>query len=69
VPSHEQLLALKQVVELGYPRGVMRQLDEIAQARPDCRAWLVPLRALAEAFEFDRMTPWIKDAIAHTHPA
>ncbi|HSM21425.1 MAG TPA: ATP-binding protein, partial [Rubrivivax sp.] len=67
-PSREQLLALQQVVELGYPRGVMRQLDEIAQARPDCRAWLVPLRALAEAFEFDRMTPWIKDAIAHTHP-
>ncbi|MDZ7592035.1 MAG: ATP-binding protein [Rubrivivax sp.] len=69
VPSHEQLLSLQQVVELGYPRGVMRQLDEIAQSRPDCRAWLVPLRALAEAFEFDRMTPWIKDAIAHTHPA
>jgi signal transduction histidine kinase/CheY-like chemotaxis protein len=69
VPSRQQLLALQQVVELGYPRGVQRLLDEIGQARPDCRAWLLPLRTLAEAFEFDRMTPWIKDAIAHTHPA
>jgi len=68
-PSRAQLLALQQVVELGYPRGVMRLLDEIEQARPDCRAWLAPLRALAGAFDFDRMTPWIQDAIAKTHPA
>jgi signal transduction histidine kinase/purine-cytosine permease-like protein/DNA-binding NarL/FixJ family response regulator len=68
-PTREQLQALQQVVELGYPRGVQRLLDEIEQARPECRAWLAPLRTLAEGFEFDRMRPWIKDAIAHTHPA
>ena len=68
-PSREQLLALQQVVSLGYPRGVLRLLDEIEAARPDCAAWLAPLRALAAAFEFDRMTPWIQDAIAKTHPA
>jgi hypothetical protein len=60
---------LQQVVELGYPRGVMRLLDEIEQARPDCHAWLAPLRHLAEAFEFERMTSRIRDAIAHSHPA
>ena len=68
-PSRAQLLALQQVVELGYPRGVMRLLDEIEQARPECQAWLAPLRQLAQAFEFDRMTPRIRDAIAHAHPA
>ncbi|MBK8866438.1 MAG: response regulator [Betaproteobacteria bacterium] len=68
-PSRAQLLALQQVVELGYPRGVMRLLDEIEQARPECHAWLAPLRQLAQAFEFDRMTPRIRDAIAHAHPA
>jgi len=68
-PSREQLQALQQVVSLGYPRGVQRLLDEIEAARPDCSAWLAPLRALATAFEFDRMTPWIQDAIAKTHPA
>ena len=46
-----------------------RLLDEIEAARPDCTAWLAALRALAAAFEFDRMTPWIQDAIAKTHPA
>ena len=44
-------------------------LDEIEAARPDCTAWLGPLRALAAAFDFDRMTPWIEDALAKTHPA
>jgi CheY-like chemotaxis protein len=68
-PSRAQLQALQQVVALGYPRGVMRLLDEIEQTRPDCSAWLAPLRTLAASFEFDRMTPWIQDAIAHTHPA
>jgi CheY-like chemotaxis protein len=68
-PSREQLQALQQVVSLGYPRGVQRLLDEIEAARPDCSAWLGPLRTLAAGFEFDRMTPWIQDAIAKTHPA
>jgi CheY-like chemotaxis protein len=68
-PSREQLQSLQQVVSLGYPRGVLRQLDEIEAARPDCRAWLAPLRTLAAAFDFDRMTPWIQDALAQTHPA
>ncbi|MDP1650516.1 MAG: ATP-binding protein [Rubrivivax sp.] len=68
-PAREQLQALQQVVDLGYPRGVLRLLDEIEAARPDCVAWLAPLRALAAAFEFDRMTPWIQDALAKTHPA
>ena len=68
-PAREQLQALQQVVDLGYPRGVSRLLDEIEAARPDCAAWLAPLRALAAAFEFDRMTPKIQHALANTHPA
>ena len=69
LPTREQLQALRQVVELGYPRGVQRLLDEIEQARPDCSAWLATLRALAAAFDFDRMSPRIADALAKTHPA
>ncbi len=68
-PAREQLQALQQVVDLGYPRGVLRLLDEIESARPDCSTWLAPLRALAAAFEFDRMTPWIQDALTKTQPA
>jgi hypothetical protein len=69
LPSREQLLALQEVVGLGYPRGVQRVLDQIEASRPECAAWLAPLRALAQTFRFDHMTPWIRDAIAKTHPA
>jgi CheY-like chemotaxis protein len=65
-PSRAQLEALRDVVSLGYPRGIQRLLDQIGQERPDCAAWLAPLRALAQSFQFDRMTPLIHDALDHT---
>jgi CheY-like chemotaxis protein len=49
-PSVEQLQALLDVVQLGYPRGVQRLLDDIEAARPECAAWLAPLRTLAQNF-------------------
>ncbi len=64
-PGREQLLALKQVVELGYPRGVQRLLDRLADERPDCAGWLAAQRSLAEHFRFDRMTTLIDEALAH----
>jgi hypothetical protein len=60
---------LQQVVSLGYPRGVQRLLDEIESARPECADWLTRLRMLAATFEFDRMTPWIQDALDQPHSA
>jgi signal transduction histidine kinase/purine-cytosine permease-like protein/ActR/RegA family two-component response regulator len=64
-PSREQLLALQQVVALGYPRGVRQQLDQIGAERPDCAPWLAALRALAERFQFDRLQTLIDDALTH----
>ena len=66
-PSPEQLHALLQVVVMGYPRGVHRVLDQIEASRPDCTAWLSPLRQLAQHFQFDRMTPLINEALARPH--
>jgi signal transduction histidine kinase/ActR/RegA family two-component response regulator len=67
-PSHAQLLALQEVVSLGYPRGVQRVLAQIEADSPACGAWLAPLQALAQGFLFDRMTPFINDAIAKSEP-
>ena len=67
-PTREQLLALHEVVNLGYPRGVHQVLDQIESTRPDTAAWLAPLRTLAHNFQFDRMTPVIKNALAHAEP-
>jgi CheY-like chemotaxis protein len=63
-PSRAQLEALRDVVSLGYPRGIQRLLDQIGRERPDCAAWLAPMRALAQSFQFDRMTPLIQEALA-----
>ena len=54
-----------EVVALGYPRGVQRQLDRIEHEQPECAAWLTPMRALAQAFQFDRMHESIRDALAN----
>ncbi|WP_088284180.1 ATP-binding protein [Ideonella sp. A 288] len=67
-PSREHLLALQEVVRLGYPRGVQRLLDQIEAEHPECILWLAPLRALAQAFQFDRMSPMIREAL-HETPA
>jgi hypothetical protein len=64
-PTRTQLLALREVVNLGYPRGVRRLLDQIEVERPECTRWLAPMRALAQGFQFDRMTPLIQEALAH----
>jgi hypothetical protein len=63
-PTRQQLLALREVVNLGYPRGVRRLLDQIEAERPECTPWLAPLRALAAGFQFDRITPLIDLALA-----
>jgi hypothetical protein len=68
-PTRAQLQALHDVVRLGYPRGVQRLLAQIEAERPECAAWLAPLRALAQGFQFDRMTPVIQDAIGTTPEA
>ncbi len=68
-PHREQLQALQQVVVMGYPKGVHQVLDQIEASRPDCAAWLGPLRQLAHNFQFDRMSPLIQEALARPHAA
>ena len=68
-PDTAQLQALLDVVQLGYPRGVQRLLDDIEAERPECAAWLAPLRTLAQNFQFDRLSPMIQDAIARSQAA
>ena len=64
-PAKAQLLALQDMVNLGYPRGVQRLLDDMLATQPEAATWLAPLQSLARNFDFDRMTPWIQDAL-HT---
>jgi RNA polymerase-interacting CarD/CdnL/TRCF family regulator len=56
-------MALREVVRLGYPRGVQRSLDDIEQRYPDSRPFVAGLRPLAQRFEFERLMQVIHDAI------
>jgi signal transduction histidine kinase/purine-cytosine permease-like protein len=67
-PPRAQLQALQEVVNLGYPRGVQRVLEQIEAEHPTSASWLVPLRTLAQGFQFDRMTPLIQKALADDQP-
>jgi signal transduction histidine kinase/DNA-binding NarL/FixJ family response regulator len=69
VPPRERLQALREMVVLGYPRGVQRLLDQIEAEYPACRPWLAPLREHAAAFRFDRLSTLIDDALARAATA
>lgn len=54
-PDAESLAALAQLVQLGYPRGVLNKLDEIESAQPATAAFCQAARRLAQAFEFEAL--------------
>jgi signal transduction histidine kinase/CheY-like chemotaxis protein/purine-cytosine permease-like protein len=60
-PTPSQLDALREVVSLGYYRGIMNQLDVIDAANPACALWTADLRGLARQFQFEaigqKLTP------------
>ena len=55
VPTPAHLDALREVVNLGYYRGILNQLDEIETTQPECAAWVSDLRALARQFQFEAL--------------
>ncbi len=54
-PPEAELRALDELIELGYPRGVMRKLDDIAAAYPGCAGFVAVQRELARGFQFEAM--------------
>ncbi|MDO9400608.1 MAG: ATP-binding protein [Polaromonas sp.] len=55
-PAAPQLDALREVVNLGYYRGIMNTLDEIEQAQPLSAGFTAEMRALARQFQFETMS-------------
>ncbi len=55
VPTPAHLEALREVVNLGYYRGILNQLDEIETTQPECAAWVSELRTLARQFQFEAL--------------
>ncbi|MDO8252202.1 MAG: ATP-binding protein, partial [Rhodoferax sp.] len=55
-PGRPQLDALREVVSLGYYRGIMNKLDEIEASEAPCAAFVSDMRALARQFQFEAMS-------------
>jgi hypothetical protein len=62
-PDAGQLLALDELVSLGYYRGIVRQLDAIEAGDPAQAAFVAGLRGMAQNFQLDAMTRVIRQAL------
>jgi len=54
-PEAVHLGALRELVELGYYRGIMNQLDSLEAAHPQCQTFVAEMRGLARQFQFEAM--------------
>ncbi|WP_395054602.1 ATP-binding protein [Polaromonas sp.] len=55
-PPAAQLDALREVVNLGYFRGIMNTLDEIEKTQPQSAGFAAEMRGLARQFQFETMS-------------
>ena len=56
LPAQPRLDALRQLVSLGYYRGIVNLLEEIEKAQPECSGFAANMRSLARQFEFETMS-------------
>jgi len=61
-PAPQALGALREVVELGYLRGIMSRLDAIAEGDPRCEAFVATMRDWARQFQFEAMARKLAEA-------
>ena len=54
-PPKPQLDALREMVVLGYYRGILNQLDNIELSHPHCTDFVAGMRELAKQFQFETM--------------
>ena len=62
LPSLERLRSLQEMIDLGYFRGIVKQLDEIAANEPGTAMFVQHMRQLAQQFQLDAMTGVIRKA-------
>ncbi len=65
-PPRAALLALDELVRLGYLRGIPIKLDAVARQHPASAAFVQDLRALASAFQLDALAQRIQAALAES---
>jgi len=62
-PERLQLDALREVVSLGFFRGIMNKLDEIEASEAQCAPFVAGMRGLARQFQFETMSQQLNQVI------
>jgi signal transduction histidine kinase/purine-cytosine permease-like protein/DNA-binding NarL/FixJ family response regulator len=55
-PAPAALRSLQEVIQLGYYRGILNQLEAIEAAQPECAGFCGAMRDLARQFQFEAMS-------------
>jgi signal transduction histidine kinase/CheY-like chemotaxis protein/purine-cytosine permease-like protein len=63
LPAREELLALQALVQLGYYRGIVNRLNDLARAQPQCAAFISAQTALARQYQFEAMLGTLQKAL------
>jgi len=66
LPAREELLALQALVQLGYYRGIVNRLNDLALAQPQCAAFISAQTALARQYQFEAMLSTLQKALDET---
>ena len=64
LPDATRLRALRELVALGYYRGIIRQLDDIEATETHCAPFVAHMRALAQQFQFETMLQQIPESVS-----
>mgnify|MGYP003421865504 FL=1 len=62
-PPRAALLALQELVKLGYFRGIMNSLAAMASAHPESATFVATLTQLARQYQFETMMPILQKAL------
>jgi len=54
-PPLAQLAGLREMLALGYYRGILNHLDEIERVNPECAVFVQDMREMAKQFQFEAM--------------
>jgi signal transduction histidine kinase/DNA-binding NarL/FixJ family response regulator len=67
IPPRADLLALLELVRLGYYRGISNQLEAMAAAHPACADYVRTMGALARQFQFEAMLVQLQRELDEDH--
>jgi CheY-like chemotaxis protein len=66
-PPQADMLALQELVRLGYYRGITNKLDAILAAHPACASYVETMRTLAGQFQFETMLTQLQNELDANH--